>query len=426
MIHLPAIAVFQHRNFTLFWLARIASVFAVQMQAVAIAWLVYDRARQTEDVMQSAFLLGMVGLAEFVPIAALSLFAGQAADRYDRKKIIMACYGGQALCGVALTIYAVSGVSVLWPVFGVAAIFGGIRAFMAPAMNSIVSALVPREDLPSAISWNSMAMQTATIVGPAGAGYLYAAVSWAPFAGMAALLGVAILLVWIAQPRMRDATATGRSLALIAEGIAYLGKNRIVFGAISLDLMAVLLGSATAMLPAYARDVLHAGPEAFGHLRAAPAIGAVTVALILAMFPIRKHVGLWMFAGVAAFGAATITFGVSTIFWTAFASLIVLGAGDMLSVYVRQSLIQLSTPDEMRGRVSAVSTVFISASNELGEFESGTMARFLGVVPSVIIGGVAACVVAVAWLFLFPELRKADRWETSEQIGIDEKEAKAT
>ena len=188
MIHLPAIAVFRHRNFLLFWLARIASVFAVQMQAVAIAWLVYDRARQTEDVAQSAFLLGMVGLAEFVPIAALSLFAGQAADRYDRKQIIIACYGGQALCGVALTIYAISGASALWPVFGVAALFGGIRAFMAPAMNSIVSALVPREDLPSAISWNSMAMQTATIVGPAGAGFLYTWIAWAPFAGMAILL----------------------------------------------------------------------------------------------------------------------------------------------------------------------------------------------------------------------------------------------
>ena len=412
MIHLPAAAVFRHRNFILFWLARIASIFPVQMQSVAITWLVYDRARQTESVAQSAFMLGMIGLAQFLPIAALSLFAGQAADRYDRKKIIIACYAGEALCGVALTIYALSGMSALWPVFTVAAVFGGVRAFMAPAMNSIIGALVPREDLPSAISWNSMAMQTATIVGPAGAGYLYAVGAWIPFTTEAVLLLVAIFFVAISNPRMRDAVATGRSLALIAEGIAYLGKNRIVFGAISLDLMAVLLGSATAMLPAYARDVLHAGPAAFGHLRAAPAIGAVSVALFLATKPIREHIGLWMFAGVAAFGVATITFGLSTVFWTAFVSLIVLGAGDMLSVYVRQSLIQLSTPDEMRGRVSAVSTVFISASNELGEFESGTMARFLGVVPSVVIGGIAACAVAVSWFWIFPALRKADRWDT--------------
>jgi MFS family permease len=417
VIHLPATAVFRHRNFTLFWFARIASIFAVQMQAVAIAWLVYDRARQSESIAQSAFLLGMVGLAQFVPIAVLSLFAGQAADRFDRKRIIIACFAGEAVCGVALTIYALSGMAALWPVFAIAATFGGVRAFMSPAMNSIIAALAPREDLPSVISWNSMAQQAATIVGPAGAGYLYAIHPAAPFATEAALLVAAIAFVLVSRPRMRDAAATGRSLALIAEGIAYLGKNRIVFGAISLDLMAVLLGSATAMLPAYARDVLHAGPEAFGHLRAAPAVGAVAVALVLAARPIREHVGLWMFAGVGAFGLATITFGISTVFWAAFVSLIVLGAGDMLSVYVRQSLIQLSTPDEMRGRVSAVSTVFISASNELGEFESGTMARFLGVVPSVIIGGIAACAVALSWLILFPELRKADRWETSEQIG---------
>jgi hypothetical protein len=260
-----------------------------------------------------------------------------------------------------------------------------------------------------------MAMQIATIIGPAGAGYLFTVGLWAPFATMSALLVGAIALIYAARPSLRQAAAVGRSFELIAEGIAYLGKNRIVLGAISLDLAAVLLGGATAMLPAYARDVLHAGPEAFGHLRAAPAIGAVIVALILAAKPIRKHIGLWMFAGVAAFGLSTITFGLSTIFWAAFVSLIVLGAGDMLSVYVRQSLIQLSTPDAMRGRVSAVSTVFVSASNELGEFESGTTARFLGVVPSVVIGGVLSCVVAAAWALMFRELRTADSWTAGQE-----------
>jgi hypothetical protein len=268
-----------------------------------------------------------------------------------------------------------------------------------------------------------MAMQVATITGPVGAGYLLASAMWAPFAAMAALLGLAMVFVSFVGPRPHDAPAVGRSLALIAEGFAYLGKNKIVLGAISLDLAAVLLGSATAMLPVYARDILHIGEDGLGHLRAAPAVGAVIVAFFLAAKPIRRHVGYWMFGGVIAFGLATVTFGLSTTFWPAFLSLAVLGAGDMLSVYVRQSLIQLSTPDAMRGRVSAVSSVFISASNELGEFRGGAMARYVDAVPSVVIGGALAVVVAVGWIFLFPVLRRADTWDTTEQIGIKEEQA---
>jgi MFS family permease len=417
VIHLPAVSVFQHRDFRLYWLARVASIFAVQMQAIAIAWLVYDRARETHDVQQSAFILGMVGLAQFVPIGVLSLFAGQAADRFDRRKIILWCFAGEAVCGVALTAYVLSGMRELWPVFAVAAFFGGVRAFMMPAQQSIVVTLVPREALPTAISWNSMAMQVATITGPVGAGYLLASAMWAPFAAMSVLLLLAIVFIAMIGPRPHEAPAVGRSLALIAEGFAYLGKNKIVLGAISLDLAAVLLGSATAMLPVYARDILHIGEDGLGHLRAAPAVGAVIVAFTLAAAPIRRHVGLWMFAGVFVFGFATIAFGLSKTFWPAFTALAVLGAGDMLSVYVRQSLIQLSTPDAMRGRVSAVSSIFISASNELGEFRGGVMARTVNAVPSVVIGGALACGIAFAWMFLFPILRKADGWEDAEQVA---------
>ena len=411
MSFLPAAAVLRHRNFRLLWLARVAAVLAMQMQAVSIAWIVYDRARQTMGVGESAFLIGMVGLVQFIPILILSLFGGQAADRFDRKRIMMISFGAEAACAATLVWIALDPHSPLWSIFIVAAIFGVSRSFFSPAMSSLQPTLVPRVELPNAIAWGSLAWQGASIAGPALGGYLYAGAAFLPFASAGALLVVAIVLIGLIDPPPRTTIATGRSLNLIWDGLLYVRNNRIVLGAISLDLFAVLLGGAVALLPVYARDVLFIGPDGLGHLRAAPAIGAVAVAAWLASRPMRRNTGAWMFGGVAAFGLATIVFGLSQNYWISMAALAVLGAGDMLSVYVRSSLIQLSTPDEMRGRVSAASSVFVSASNELGEFRAGTMSALVGAVPSVVAGGVAALGIAALWFYWFPELRKADRLE---------------
>ncbi len=411
MSFLPAAAVLRHRNFRLLWFARVAGVLAMQMQAVSIAWIVYDRARQTMDVGESAFLIGMVGLVQFVPILILSLFGGQAADRFDRKAIITFSFLAEAACAVALVWIALDEASPLWPIFVVAALFGVARSFFAPAMASLQPTLVPRAELPNAIAWGSLAWQGASIAGPALGGYLYDVTAWVPFGAAGVLLVIAAGLVSFIDPPARTTVPSGRSLRLILDGLLYVRGNRVVLGAISLDLFAVLLGGAVALLPVYARDVLHIGAEGLGHLRAAPAIGAVAVATWLAFRPMRRHTGYWMFGGVAAFGAATVIFGLSQNYWLSMGALAVLGAGDMLSVYVRSSLIQLATPDEMRGRVSAASSVFVSASNELGEFRAGSMGALIGAVPSVVIGGAAALVIAGLWAYWFPELRKADRLE---------------
>ena len=381
----------------------------MQLQAVSIAWMVYDRARLTRDESGSLFLLGMVGLVQFVPILILSLFGGQAADRFHRKTIMIVSFSAEALCAVALLVIALSPAAPLWTIFVVAAVFGISRSFFSPAMSSLQPTLVPRAELPNAIAWGSLAWQGSSIAGPAFAGYLYAGDGWLPFASSCTLLVIAIFLIAAINEPARAVKVTGRSLALIFDGLIYVRRNPIVFGAISLDLFAVLLGGATALLPAFARDVLEIGPDGFGHLRAAPAIGAVAVALWLATWPMQRHTGKWMFGGVGLFGLATIVFGLSHNYWLSMAALALLGAGDMLSVYVRSSLIQLSTPDEMRGRVSAASSVFVSASNELGEFRAGSMGALIGAVPSVVAGGVLAVAIAGLWAYWFPQLRKADR-----------------
>lgn len=411
MAFLPAAAVLRHRDFRFLWFARVAAVLAMQMQAVSIAWMVYDRARWTRDEAESIFLLGMVGLIQFVPILILSLFGGQMADRFHRKTIMMTSFAAEASCAVALVWIALTPSAPLWTIFIVAAVFGISRSFFSPAMSSLQPTLVPRAELPNAIAWGSLAWQGASIAGPALGGYLYAGHSFLPFASAGTLLLIAIFFISRIHEPARAVTVTGRSLALILDGLVYVRRNPVVFGAISLDLFAVLLGGATALLPAFARDVLHLEADGFGHLRAAPAIGAVAVALWLATWPMRRHTGAWMFGGVAIFGVATIVFGLSENYWLSMAALGLLGAGDMLSVYVRSSLIQLSTPDEMRGRVSAASSVFVSASNELGEFRAGSMGAVIGAVPSVVVGGVAALGIAALWAYWFPQLRNADRLE---------------
>ena len=402
-------ALLKERDYLFFWAARWCGVFGAQIQSVALGWHMYAIARRTMSVAESAFLVGMIGLAAFIPILLLTLPAGEAADRHDRRKVMLACLTGEIATAFLLTLAAWRDFATPALLLGVAAMFGASRAFFAPANSAMGPMLVPRSLLPRSIAWNSLAWQSASIAGPAAAGVLVA-VSPA-HAYVVALILYAVTAVCVASIRRntKPQVQPGSRWQLMKEGLAYVWRAKIVFGAISLDLFAVLLGGATALLPVFARDVLHVGPQGFGVLRAAPAAGATVIALWLAAKPIRSRAGVYMFGGVAAFGLATCVFALSKALWLSVAALVVLGGADMLSVYVRQTLIQIVTPDPMRGRVSAVATVFVGASNELGEFESGVVARVLGPIGSALFGGVGALAVTGLWASLFPDLRKADR-----------------
>jgi MFS family permease len=346
-----------------------------------------------------------------MPLLLLALPAGETVDRHDRRGVLACCYVAEIL-GVAILAGAtLSGQASISLLLGVAVLFGAARAYFSPAMTALGPMLVPRELLPRAIAWNSLAWQSASIAGPAVAGILIAASTGVAYCGTLGLYIAAALCLLFVRRNTRPVVQTGSRLQLVRQGLVYVWTNRVVFGAISLDLAAVILGGASALLPAFARDVLRVGPEGFGLLRMGPALGATVVGLTLAVRPIREKAGLIMFAGVAVFGAATVVFGLSRVLWLSILALALLGGADMLSVYVRQTLVQLVTPDAMRGRVAAVSTLFISASNELGEFESGVAARFLGAVGAAVFGGVGALVVTGLWAWLFPALRKADRLE---------------
>lgn len=402
-------ALLKERDYLFFWGSRWCGAFAAQIQSVALGWHMYALARHTRSVEESAFLVGMIGLAAFVPVFLLTLPAGEAADRYDRRKVALACLAGEMVTAFVLTLAAWRGFATPALLLVVAALFGAARAFFAPANTAMGPMLVPRELLPRSIAWNSLAWQSASIAGPAVAGVLVAISPAHAFVTALILYAVSALCVALIRKNTKPETQPGSRWTLMKEGLAYVWRQRIVFGAISLDLFAVLLGGATALLPVFARDVLHVGPEGFGLLRAGPAIGATVIALWLAAHPIRSRAGAYMFGGVATFGLATCVFALSKTLWLSVAALAVLGGADMLSVYIRQTLIQLVTPDVMRGRVAAVSSVFIGASNELGEFESGVVARFLGPVGAALFGGIGALGVTVLWARLFPELRKADR-----------------
>ena len=404
-------ALLKERDYLMFWGTRWTGSFASQIQSVAMGWQMYAIARQTRSVEESAFLVGMIGLAAFVPVFLLTLPAGEAADRYDRKKLLLLCLSGEILSVLALAIATVNGYASPALLLVIAALFGASRAFFAPANTALGPMLVPRKLLPRAIAWNSLAWQTASIAGPAAAGFLVARSAETAYFTTFALYGLSAMLVMGIRGNAKPETNPGSRWQLMKEGLSYVWRQKIVSGAISLDLFAVLLGGATALLPVFARDVLHVGPEGFGILRAGPAIGATVVALWLAANPIRRKAGLYMFAGVAVFGMATIVFGLSKSLWLSVAALAVLGGADMLSVFVRQTLVQLVTPDHMRGRVASVSSVFIGASNELGEFESGVVARLLGPVGAAVFGGVGAVMVTGLWAKLFPDLRRADRLE---------------
>jgi MFS family permease len=401
--------------FRAFWLARLSSTIAQMAMIIVIGWQVYDISRDPAGLnlgIRTATLnLGIIGLVQFAPLFALTLVSGWTADRIDRRWIARAAVGLELLCALALAWFAWTDTTTLAALFTVAALLGVARAFAGPALGALAPNLVPRKILPNAIALSSIAWQSGAIAGPALGGYLYAWSPVAPYAGAALLFLVAIASLMAIGPVQRPEAMTKHPWSQMVEGLRYVRRNRLILGAISLDLFAVLLGGATAMLPVFARDVLHAGPEGLGHLRAAPALGATLTAGFFAIRPLKTNVGVKMLCAVAVFGISTIVFGLSRSMPLSLACLAVLGAADMFSVYVRQSLIQLYTPDAMRGRVGAVSSLFISASNELGEAESGFLGAVIGPVAAVIAGGVGAVAVVLIWSWKFPELRLARSFE---------------
>lgn len=398
---------FQVRDYRFYWVARLTSTIAQMAMVIVIGWQVYDIARQTMDVRDAAFQLGLVGVVQFLPLFVLTLVSGWTADRIDRRYIARAVLALEMLCAGILFWATWTEIISLPILFGVAALLGVARAFAGPALGALAPNLVPREILPKAIAMSSMAWQSGAIAGPAIGGILYDITPHLPYAFSTILFGLGTLCLFLVRRVPRTEIKPGSPWRQMVEGLSYVGRNRLVLGAITLDLFAVLLGGATAMLPVYARDILQVGPEGLGPLRAAPAVGATLTALYFSFRPIRSEVGLKMLVAVIVFGAATAVFGLSTSMPLSLAMLALLGAADMFSVYIRQSLIQLHTPDEMRGRVSAASTLAISASNELGEARSGFAAAAIGPVTATVAGGIGAIVVTLAWARLFPELRAA-------------------
>jgi MFS family permease len=397
-------SVLKYRDYRLFLLARLLMTAAIQIQSVAVGYQVYEI---TSDPLQ----LGFVGLAQFLPMLALILPAGDLADRFNRRIILLfSCLleAAVAACFILLTVFRIE---TIWAFYAVLALFGVVRTLSAPASQSLVPLLVPPEHLSKAIAWSSSTFQTATIIGPAFGGALYVLVGPQGCYGICLVLALmvaglfAAMRVSMAPRDVRNSTAFERAVA----GIHYVKAHPIILGAISLDLFAVLLGGATALIPVYAKDILDVGALGNGFLRAAPAVGAAVTGLWLGMRPLNQRTGHWMFGCVTLFGVATIVFGLSTNFLISLVALVVLGASDMVSVFVRSTLIQAATPDAMRGRVSAVSMLFVGASNELGEFESGGTAHLFGVVPAVVIGGLGTLGVVGLWMWLFPDLRKVDR-----------------
>jgi MFS family permease len=401
----------QIADFRAFWTSRLAGVLGTSAQSAAIAWQVYEIARRTQSVAESALYVGLIGLAQFITLFAFTLPAGIVADRHDRKKIVSLVLFAQLLLSLGFFAYSFIPHPPFWGLFALSAVLGACRAFSAPASSAIGPMLVPKHILPKAIAVNSMAFQTGLIVGPALGGVL---VGFSPRFAYGFCAGLcliaALLILTIKTPTAPDAPS-GSKTKMLKEGMEYIWSNKVILGAISLDLFAVLLGGAIALMPIYVKDILHAGPEAFGILRASPAIGAIITSFILSWSPIRRHAGPWMFGGVAVFGLSTIVFGVSEMIWVSIAAMIVLGAADMISVYVRGTLVQIVTPNHMRGRVASVSYLFIGASNELGEFETGVMARLMGPVNAALFGGIGSLIVTGAWIKLFPALYKADKLE---------------
>ncbi|MGH8226820.1 MAG: MFS transporter [Steroidobacteraceae bacterium] len=394
---------YPRRDLPLYLGTRTLARVAMLVQSVAVGWQVYA-------LTSSPLALGIVGLVEFAPMFLLTLPAGELADRFDQRLILAASYGLEALSSGLLLAYSLLAPRQVWPLYGILVLFGCARGFSGPAGRSLLPFLVPPERLAQAIAWASSIGQVAVIAGPAAGGFAYAigpgfAYGTCLVAFLAAVCGMLLL-----RGRRPEATAAlaGR-IERVKEGVRFVRSRPVVLGAISLDLFAVLLGGATALLPVYARDILHVGPTGLGLLRSAPAAGAAIVAVYLVCRPIERGIGTALFTAVGVFGVATIVFGFSTSFGLSLGALVVLGGSDQVSVYIRSALVQFATPDPMRGRVSAVSTLFISSSNELGEFESGVTAALIGTVPAVIVGGVGTLIVVALWMKMFPPLRTVER-----------------
>lgn len=394
--------VLRHSGFIRFLSARLLATLAAQMQTVAVGWQVYDITHDPLD-------LGLIGLSQFLPFVVLILPAGHAADRYDRRRILTWCYTLETLCAVLLLLFTWQNVQAAWPVFTAMVLLGCARAYSMPAGQALLPNLVPLEDFSRAVALNSSVFQISTVAGPAIGGLLYLAGPKVVYATVAVFAIVAVVLMARVSGGARSATALEpTSMRTLLSGLHFVWSRPAVLGAISLDLFAVLFGGATALLPVFARDILHVGPAGLGLLRTAPGIGASLCALLLAFNPIQRRAGPWMFGGVGLFGVATVVFGSSTSFLLSFICLVTLGAADMVSVYIRHLLVQLETPDAIRGRVSAVSAVFIGASNELGEFESGLTAQWWGATRAVIVGGIATIAVTGLWIRMFPVLWRMD------------------
>ena len=399
------------RDFRLLWLGRVTAVLGIQIQSSALLWQVYEIARRDHPIEEASLYLGLVGLCQFLPLLAFTLPAGAMADRRDRKRTVALSILVEAACAGGFLAMALHGDPPLWGLLAVAALFGAARAFLAPASQSFLPMVVGRRALPPAIAAQSIAFQTGAIAGPALGGVIVGInvpLAYACAMGLF-LVGIGCFLLIRTSGKPRNPEGKQPPLEAVREGLAYVWKTRIVLGAISLDLIVVLLAGVALLTPIFARDILHVGPEGFGLLRASFGVGALGMAVYLSRFPIVRHGGRWMFAAVAVFGLCTLTFGLSKVVWISGLALLIGGAADMVSVNIRQTLIQLATPDHMRGRVSSVSMLFIGASNELGEAYSGVAVRFLGPVGAAVFGGFGALAATGVWARLFPGLRKADR-----------------
>jgi MFS family permease len=394
----------RHQSFVLFLLSRSLSRFSSQIGAVAIGWQIYD-------LTGSAFDLGMVGLVQFLPTALLVFVAGHAADRYERKRVVQACQFAEALTALCLAWGAYAGWLTVAQIFIATAMLGTAGAFESPATAALLPLIVPQGSLQRATALSSGATQVATITGPALGGLAYAVMPSMPYGIMVLFWLTGAILTGVIHPAQPAAVRDSATPDDLFAGVRFVRSNPAILGTISLDLFAVLLGGATALLPIYARDILKAGPLGLGILRAAPAVGALLMTMVLARHTINRRVGLRMFQAVIVFGVATVVFAISHWMWLSLLALAVLGAADTISVVIRFSLVQLSTPDAMRGRVGAVNFLFINASNQLGQFESGVTAALFGAVPAAVLGGVGTVAIALLWMKLFPTLRDVERLE---------------